>query len=535
VTDQDITLPGLSYSVPALTDQEAADHLAACGMTPSQIEAAAKFHRNLPLLVTLAAGAFQRGIEFDWTLVETLKGLFHRGCSTLLDTLDMAALGDLIQFSACLPGDLRNGFVPPPGQSTLKLASDCGWLLRSSWDGELSLLKIACDNISEIHHDLVVAAHDWICGQFESREENLGMLAINGLEHARLAGEAPRMERYLRHRLVLADCIKFTGSALIERLLPLRTSNPFLDRICEEYGEHLPQHNAPLPMERVDALLAPKRQWPESSGVPAALAGNFRGRGIRILLPVTDWNQAHPEFLGRPVFPSVPPDAEGSGTGFGSIIAGLHIGVAPDALIEPFIVSQPAEKRLGRSGRTRWIRDLVEALSRSMEDPPDIVCLTTSFIISNQADPGLHSIIREMVERDILVIAAAGNGGNEKGSGELSEPGIYPEVLSVGFCDFEGRVDVHSSRGTSTGFTPPRTVPDIYGYGVDVYTADGDEGYATRSGSAYAAAYVAGIAALYAQAMGIRGDSLKQLLINTADPVTRIARFAMTTDADPSL
>jgi hypothetical protein len=90
-------------------------------------------------------------------------------------------------------------------------------------------------------------------------------------------------------------------------------------------------------------------------------------------------------------------------------------------------------------------------------------------------------------------------------------------VKADGYCDFDGNVVENSSRGSYTKVSPPRTVPDLYGYGLKVNVADGVDGYGQGSGSTYAAAYVAGIAALCAQALQIRGDDSKQLVTCAAD------------------
>jgi WD40 repeat protein len=513
---------GPVFKFPPLNSEESANHLRGAGMSEEQIDAAQKFHHNNPLLVSFAAGAFRHGIQIE-KYTETTEGLFLQSCRIALAKLDQSTRTDLIRFSAYLPDDLPSAIAPAPKESIVQLVSDFGLLMV---DGRnLSLLSEARDTIAQLFPEEVAAAHEFICSQLESRAEPLRGEGIKAIDHARLAGGARRVEAYLRHRVILADCIIFSRLELVEKLGPLAEDNDFIKQLCEK----LPDDSwANAPMSHIDGLLSPTKQWPRNSGVFDAHAQRYRGESIRILVPGNGCNPAHPEFLGRSL-PSNhsldnmvrrPVDAvrEGYSTALCSVIAGSHIGVAPAALLEPLMVLE--------SDLTTSTKTLSYALSSYLQNPPDILCLTMGFRVTGIFNSDLHSIIQQLVEREVLVVVAAGNDGPN----QFSDPGTYPEVLSVGFCDFEGRIAEQSTRGTYEAVTPPRTVPDVYGYGVNVTSAEGDSGYSSGSGSAYACAYVAGIAALFAQAMGIRGAALRELLINTAEPPTRIARFALMTD-----
>ena len=70
-----------------------------------------------------------------------------------------------------------------------------------------------------------------------------------------------------------------------------------------------------------------------------------------------------------------------------------------------------------------------------------------------------------------------------------------------------------------------RPAPDAAGYGVDVLSSlerdvDRNSRYANKSGTSMAAPYVAGIAALYAQAdPTLQGERLRRKLLDTAAPL----------------
>jgi subtilisin family serine protease len=266
----------------------------------------------------------------------------------------------------------------------------------------------------------------------------------------------------------------------------------------------------------VDLLLAPTPQWPPESGIPGGHAQGFKGAGIRIAVPGTGCNPEHPEFAGRSM-PAGTLDVATYGTGVCSVIGGSYIGIAPESIIEPITVMT--------SQLQTTDSELAITLTRLLTNPPDIVCLTLAFDGLHPESP-LRQAIAELVKHDVLVVAAAGNDGE----GGLTTPGVLPEVLSVGYCDFSGAAADNSSHGWWTEVSPARAVPDVFGYGVDVNHASDNDGYEAGSGSTYGAAYVAGVAALYAQALGLRGEPLKELLIRTADPQTKVIRFAIETD-----
>jgi hypothetical protein len=497
------------FEFPLLSRDDADRHLRAAGMPDEEVTVAAVFHGGYPLLVSLTAGVFRQGLVPASLPGGILETKFDRIALAAIQTLSETARRDLIRFSARLGSP-----DPQPEESALQFARKCGWVLALGND--FLMIKMARECIARHFAEEMAAAHEYYCVLLEAPGDGFRGA---GIEHAYRAGGADRVERFLRNRSVLKSYLLYSRVELVQQLLPFAKENAFLNAICA-IGAQNPMMSGwgagwgPL---LLDSLLAPRPQWPESSGVASAQAQSFRGEGIRILVPGTGCNPAHPEFAGRP-FPPGTSDAATYGTSVCSVIAGNYIGVAPAAIVQPLAV-------LGRDLRGS-AADLVSAFGPMLEEPIDIVCFTLAFP-DDSTQRALHELIQRLVARGVLVIAAAGNEGVD----HFSVPGIYPEVLSVGYCDFDGNVVEHSSRGVYSKVSPPRTVPDLYGYGQKVNIADGEEGYSQGSGSTFAAAYVAGIAALYANALQIRGEELKQLLLRTADPTTRVARFGLATAA----
>jgi subtilisin family serine protease len=108
--------------------------------------------------------------------------------------------------------------------------------------------------------------------------------------------------------------------------------------------------------------------------------------------------------------------------------------------------------------------------------------LNMSFVGAH--DPALQQMLRAVVEKGVVVIAAAGNGGPEA---PPAYPAAYPGVIAVTAIDEADRRYEHANRGSYIAVAAP---------GVDILAPIEHSGYAYVSGTSFAAAYVSGIAAL---------------------------------------
>ena len=106
------------------------------------------------------------------------------------------------------------------------------------------------------------------------------------------------------------------------------------------------------------------------------------------------------------------------------------------------------------------------------------------------ATPVFQTLIQAMVAKDILVVSSVGN----RGAGQASVPGCYPEVLSVGATDNSGVVMPFS--GSANDPFGICLKPDVVAPGVDVMGAHPDGRFETRTGTSSASARVAGLGAL---------------------------------------
>lgn len=264
-----------------------------------------------------------------------------------------------------------------------------------------------------------------------------------------------------------------------------------------------------------------QHEWPEECGVNAAHTQGIRGAGVILGMLDTGVDAGHPEHSNKVIqfryvslFPNSPHqpstdmhgfDADGHGTHVAGIAAGTYLGVAPDV---DLYVASVMESESIRTTLGRWAAGM-DWMLQQLDRPeninrPAILLMSGGFPI--HPPPGvtnpeyrlniraLQTLVRRIQDRNVLTIAPVGLGG----AGTAAYPAIFPDVLAVGAVDYARRVASFSASGV----IEKRSVPDVMGYGVNVYSAtmrrsNSQAFYERMSGTSMAAAYVAGIAALY--------------------------------------
>jgi subtilisin family serine protease len=311
-----------------------------------------------------------------------------------------------------------------------------------------------------------------------------------------------------------------------------------------------------IPLSLPASALAPRRflrrparvQWPDESGVALARRQEITGKGVLVGVLDTGVDADHAEFARRRVdFRYVPLDpgpdgmravrgfdVHGHGTHVCGILAGRTVGVAPEVelLVAAVIESETVRTSLER---------IVIALDWMMEQfrleenqaKPMIVSMSLGFREDWISAPayqtvteGMQLLLTTLVhDFDVLPVVAIGNDG----PGQVRAPGYFGEALGVGAVDFARNVWELSGGGEA----PDGTIkPDVVGYGVDVISSlERDvlrrSVYAPMSGTSMATPYVAGVAALLAQANpGLQGAALRERLLSTALPIDAPAERA---------
>lgn len=130
-------------------------------------------------------------------------------------------------------------------------------------------------------------------------------------------------------------------------------------------------------------------------------------------------------------------------------------------------------------------------------------------------DPGIELAVKKLINKGLVVVAAAGNWGNTLLTDQIGTPGNIDEVITVGACDNNLNVAYYSSRGPTAN---TKTVkPDVLAPGGDyssgaIVGADTNDvetyGYEILNsltmyqGTSMATPHIAGIATILAQVLG---------------------------------
>jgi type VII secretion-associated serine protease mycosin len=212
-----------------------------------------------------------------------------------------------------------------------------------------------------------------------------------------------------------------------------------------------------------------------------------RGAGVTVALIDTGVAAKHQD-LADAVLPGVDllpdplgdgrQDPDGHGTEMAGIIAGRGhdsgdgvLGIAPEAKILP--VRAPTNV-------TTTSDYVTQAVAFAKKQGADVINMS----FGGSDDPVLHAAIREAHAADIVLVASSGNAGGPGGD----FPGGYPEVLTVGAADRNGKIADFSVTGPQVDLTAP---------GVDIVTTGiSRSGYYRGSGTSEASAIVSGAAAL---------------------------------------
>ena len=227
--------------------------------------------------------------------------------------------------------------------------------------------------------------------------------------------------------------------------------------------------------------------------------GRARGEGIRVCHPDSGFTQ-HSELVERPNAIDVasgydfvaddpdPIDTDGfHGTGTASVMmsGALNdiLGVAPEVTLVPMRIAQRGIFRpspvLLRSGMRRLRRAIARAIDKD--------CHVVSISLGWFGYTALHDVIKRAWEQDIIIVAAAGNY-----TGPLIVwPARYRECICMAGCDARRGIWKGSARGSRVDFSAP--AQDVWKAGF----AGGAETTMQSSGTSFAAAMTAGLAALW--------------------------------------
>jgi len=219
--------------------------------------------------------------------------------------------------------------------------------------------------------------------------------------------------------------------------------------------------------------------WPISQGEGVTVAIVDRGvdDGYRlhelrngVVLPGVDISGYDEDSKGKA-------DVNGHGTFMALLVAARGggngaTGIAPKSTILPVKILSGVDTQKG----IRWAAD----------HGAQVINMSIAHIrIGEHCSANLQSAINYAIERDVVIVAAAGNEGDEENN--VLEPASCPGVLAVGAVDQSGRPWVKTQR---------HDYVDVAAPGADLPVRDYYGEWTKTSGTSNSSALVAGLAAL---------------------------------------
>ncbi len=256
----------------------------------------------------------------------------------------------------------------------------------------------------------------------------------------------------------------------------------------------------------------------------------FNGEGIRLAILDTGLDLDHPDFSNRKIEARSFVDGESvqDENGHGTHCAGIAAGPQQPADAPRYGVGAGVQLYIGKVlGNDGGGGDgsVLDGINWAIENGCQIVSMSLG---SPAAEGDAYSQIFETAAKralaaGTLIIAAAGNDSRRpEHIAPVSHPANCPSIMAVAAVDKHMAIAPFSSGGLNAD----GGAVDIAGPGVDVFSSwPLPERYRSISGTSMATPFVAGVAALYAQAASdARGSLLMERIRQNARPLPLPAR-----------
>ena len=253
-----------------------------------------------------------------------------------------------------------------------------------------------------------------------------------------------------------------------------------------------------------------------ATGVDVATAS---GEGIRIAVLDTGMAVSHPDFAGREIttrsfIAGVPAD---DGHGHGTHCIGTAAGPAEPARGRRYGVAPEAAIFAGKvlnDGGSGSDAAILAGIDWAITNGCQIVSLSLGANVRT-VSAAYEAVGQRALAAGCLIVAAAGNNAS-RSLGDLGFVGVpanSPSIMAIAAVDSElGIAEFSAASNPVEGGQI-----DLAGPGVGVYSSwPLPRRTNTISGTSMATPHVAGIAALYAQATGARGQALWTALVDAA-------------------
>lgn len=262
-------------------------------------------------------------------------------------------------------------------------------------------------------------------------------------------------------------------------------------------------------------LPPPKSEWAfDDTGIRELQEIGLDGSGVNVCMVDTGIDFTHDAFEGLTIVfkdfvggSSSP--VEYGAIAHGTLMAGIllgqnhQLGAAPSvnfamvaALREDANGMNTGEESIVADA-IRWCHEVFDA---------DIISLSLGGMHQNEQEVESRSVsaTRQVTDKGVYVVAAAGNDGGVDDDGDVSSPGNVPRVITVGAHDRLGNVWVNSSIGNQTlsdgsSREHPHLKPEIIAPGVQIVSTGEQNAWYSSSGTSDSTVFVTGVLALILQ------------------------------------
>lgn len=256
----------------------------------------------------------------------------------------------------------------------------------------------------------------------------------------------------------------------------------------------------------------------------------YTGLGVKVAILDTGFDFNHPDFVGRQIIHSsfISGQTTQDLFGHGTHCAGTACGpLNPPGAFPRYGIAYASQIHIGKvlsNSGSGTDGQILAGINWAYGLGCSVISMSLG---ARTSGPGFSAVFEatasNLLNNGVLIIAAAGNDSNRPSLvSPVSHPANCPSIMAVGAVD-ENMNLAYFSNG---GIYPTYGAVDIVGPGVGVFSAlstphhpnMGPSGIirGNANGTSMAAPHVAGIAALWCQATGLRGNALWNKLTSTA-------------------
>ena len=291
--------------------------------------------------------------------------------------------------------------------------------------------------------------------------------------------------------------------------------------------DSLPQAEPTSP----EALLADTAFATWGLQATGTLSSSYSGRGVRVAVLDTGIDRDHPDFAGRSIVAQsfVPELSAEDANGHGTFCAGVACGPRAPRDAPRYGIAHAADLFVARvldDTATGTDGNVLAGIDWAVRHGCAVVSMSLgSPVFVGDSHPEVYEeVAARALAAGSLLIAPAGNSSSRPDEiAPVDHPANCPSVVAVGAVDRSLALAPFSNGGLNPGADV-----DVVAPGIAISSAAPRPSlYQTASGTSMAAPYVAGIAALLAEANPrARGAALKALLLKTVLALPAPARDA---------